>query len=773
MGTRLSKIGGILQETSTEELARQQALPSAPTSPIGVAGIGGSQDMAKMAGTGAQIRASLRETLKERKDTRDVLGEAERGAVRKRFNVEKIQTQLQTLEGLGSLDNRVAAQARSIITGGVGAAPAFENTINDTAIREAIKAANIGISETDLTTLVANAKTTIKALRDNASATNIAAVLSSLGIAVTIDQPLGDLVTKLQQTGVINQAGVAEIKKKIDETAATTKDIKIKDLAQVDFDKEAAAQVLGVKTADLEGMTLGEVKAQLAAYRSENFTDIDQLREVLSNPFSSTAQKDFARARLAELGAVGVTSLEQKTDNLQVQMAEGDTVKVGNQQIKVEQLTTDPQFRAIIATALDSPEELDKLRQTDKELADYIDKNKKALTEVKDQLAAGLGNFAKNQKEIKDYFTDAPSDTLDKLIPGWRTAKDTTLAKIKEDLATNNPSVKYALDMTDKNKKSMALGLLATTGKPIETTVLQSIVDVATSSDDATALYKSWTDSEDTAWQAGITTTLAFTPVFDADLLEEDYDKIIAERIKDTGYTSLKEIVDKINKLRVSTNPRERAEAIELSKTLATIKGTLNRELSKDKIDNIKKENKTNRVKAEFTTTYDFVDKSVAGIVNQISGRAENNWLRRRGSEVFANIKSESRRIATDAGLGKITWDDAKAQIEGLKGRMAGELAAFLGDTNTEPGDALDAAELISANGLINSLSAGDRAMILKRIRKDLHINTYDKNRLSSPEKLQRIYNAFGGTEFIYNLAIDQERDRNPRLRRSAGRNYS
>ena len=97
MGTRLAKIGGILQETSTEELARQEGLPSAPTSPLGAAGIGASQDMAKMSGTGAQIRATIRETLKERTDVMDVMGEAERGASRGRFQVQQIQQQLQRL----------------------------------------------------------------------------------------------------------------------------------------------------------------------------------------------------------------------------------------------------------------------------------------------------------------------------------------------------------------------------------------------------------------------------------------------------------------------------------------------------------------------------------------------------------------------------------------------------------------------------------------------------------------------------------------------------
>ena len=621
MGTRLAKIGGILQETSSEELARQEGLPSAPTSPLGAAGIGASQDMAKMSGTGAQIRATIRETLKERTDVMDVMGEAERGASRGRFQVQQIQQQLQTLGGLGSLDNRVAELVRARITASEQPVAGLTNEVNDKALEDTIKLANPLLTEDALATAVDKAKEGFESLRENTSKSGVVALLKSIGIEATIDDDATTLAQKLAETGIYDQATAEDIKDAMDKIALDTKELKVKDLEKddLDFDKASAAAVLGLDVEDLDNMTLGEVKSQLAAYRSSTFTNVDELREVLDNPFSSQSQKDFARKRLAELGAVGVTSFEQKANNLQAQMEEGDTVKVGDKQVKVEEIMTDPTLRATIATALDSPEELAKLAKSDSALADWVKKNAGALKDIKDELTAGLGDLAVNIKDQKDYYADAPPDALDKLVPGWRNATDADLDTLKADQITNLMTVGQVLNGSlvkdDKGKdiplsseqRNMALTLLSRLGKDkaiaFPAAMLNSIVTTAGSETEAVDMLNAYTTtSEDKAWQGSINATVAFAFTPDQYYTQKIYDEEVAEIVGSflSEFTSIQGVVDKINTLMKSASPADRVKAVELAKELANIKDEVNRKINKNTIDKKREEIKVEKQRTNY-----------------------------------------------------------------------------------------------------------------------------------------------------------------------------
>lgn len=737
MGTRLAKIGGILQEVSGEELARQTGLEAPPTTPLGMQGLGATQDVAKMAGTGEQVRAVLRETLKERTDTRDVMGEAERGSTRGKFTVAQIQQQLQTLTGVGSLDNRVAEVVRNKITG--GATPSFTNTINEAAIKNALQAA--GFVGKGLDAKVEEVKKALTGLRDSTTKEGITAVLSSLGIKPDLTATASDLAGKLASLDVISQAGAQDIVKKFTETAEATKNIKVSDFVDSEgkstlpFDVTAAAQVLGLKEDDLKKMTLGEVKAQLAAYRSETFSDLDELREALANPFSSQAQKDFARKRLAELGAVGVTSLEEKAGDIQTQMSEGDTVQVGNKQVKVEEIMSDQTLRLTVASALDSPDEMAKLEKTDEKLATWIKTNQKELKNVRGQLTAGLTEFAGKQKEKKDYLAKAPADLLDKLQPGWREASDANLADWKASAMKTSPTLFHALDKLQDPATAkgydFALDALASlpvdTAKTFSTTVLDSIAANAGSGEEAKSLLRSYQDTENKDWQASIVEPAA--PAFDVDFSQADYDAIVKPVLEQfaPGFGSVKALVDEINKLRVSANVADRQKAKDLSEQLANVKGQLDRALAPGKIEEVKTKNKTEKQRTAFGESFKFVNTGVENVINSLRGRG-GDWLATRGGEVFADIRSKIRGLATDAQLGTIPFEEAKNQADALKGRMAGELAAFLYDENhlrKKPFAALDAIQILLDSGLKQAMNPEELAKLRSTLDKINAENTY------------------------------------------------
>jgi len=146
----------------------------------------------------------------------------------------------------------------------------------------------------------------------------------------------------------------------------------------------------------------------------------------------------------------------------------------------------------------------------------------------------------------------------------------------------------------------------------------------------------------------------------------------------------------------------------------------------------------------------------IKNILNQISGRAGDNWLNTHGNEVLLPIKGqledlveEAIRVQNDPALpiAKRTarLNQINDEISGFKGKIAGELAAFLGDTNTQPGDALDAAEQIVGAGLAGSLSGDQKNVVLSRLLNSANW-AYD---IPQADKLERIYKALGGTEDI------------------------
>jgi len=549
-----------------------------------------------MAGTPNQVRATIRETLKERTDVRDVMGEAERSGARGRFNVEAIQQQLTSLTGLGSLDNRVADKVRARLTevsptdrGGLA------NKVNEQRVKELVPADQVNA-------VIA----TLKALRQNVSAINIVGALSMLGIKATIDETASDLARKLAQTGVYDQATTENIQTKLSERMDANKNLKIKELyttdgnntitaTNVDFEPDNAAAVLGITRNQLDEMTLSEAKAMLASYRQRSFADVDELRDLVANPFATQGQKDFARKRLAELGAIGVTSLEEKSGDIQAQMEQGDTVKFGNRQVRVSEIATDATLKALVANALASPEELTKLKATDKELGEWVEKNQAELVDVKKELEQkGLGAFATNNKIIRDYVTQAPTGLLDKMVPNWRDATDAKL----DDWKTTLPApLNNALSETNASAKAVKLAALeaflplsATFANTVPSTTLDAIVTGAGGDvGKATELAKDW-------YQSTLVPAAELTPTFGLKYvptdseekgLFDDLTKRLLERVTGTSQ-SLSDFSATVKNKLESTKAIERQEGMAMLKQFNQTKSLMNSLLTQSTMIDLK-----------------------------------------------------------------------------------------------------------------------------------------------------------------------------------------
>jgi len=760
-----------LTELSGEELARQQGMEAAPLSPLGAAGIGASQDVAKMSGTGEQIRASLRETLKERTETKDVMAEAERGGARARFDVGRIQSQLQTMTGLGSLDNRIASQIRTnlmkVAEGGI------KNPIDAQAVRAALsKGGTVAPADADVNTLVNDLAT----LQSNATPEKVVEILKKLGISATIADTSQSLAEKLVQTGIFKQAGTADIKQIMDKAVEAQAGLKVGDLGvNIGFDKNEVAAALKTTADKLDEWTLEEVKAALQAYSSQNFVNVDELRGVLASPAASQSQKDFARKRLAELGAIGVTSLEEKTNDLERQMEEGDTVKFGTVQVRVSDLLTKPEYKAVIANALESPEALAELEKTDKELAAWIKGNQARLTNIRADLAKGTADFIAVQNQYNTLLKDTPPDLLDKLAPGWRDAK--TNKDTAGWVASLPPALGSLINEANPERKTVKASVINTIlsktntdyAKKLTAANLDAIADAAgNDSAKAADLTQAWIDS-DTARTATFDYEKPVIGTGVDDFTEKESVELQTSLIQQLGKDYTDTTIDgfiKTMQTLASGTPEQRMRAVQMYRDLPTLRALIKRDFSPQAVEQIKAEKTATRVSKEANEAISPIKGTIDTILNAIKGRAGNNWLRNRGTEVIAPYAAKLAGIQADLAStlsmrlkpAETAKEVTKIQerINGVKAEIAGQLAAFLDDKNTRPGDALDAAELILATGLQSSLPPQTITMIRERIERNKHVELFDKNNLSSGEKLQRIYAGFGGTRNLGEEAVQE-----------------
>jgi hypothetical protein len=649
MGMRLGKISGTLQELSAEELARQQGLSAAPPTPLGAQGIGASQDVAKMAGTPNQIRAMVQDSLMERTRTKDLLGESERTNGRKRYSVESLQEKMNVLEGLGSLEGRIPEYIRTQLK--TATTVSVPNTTNVNAITQHL--ASLGV--TDKASIDAATKA-VEAVRGaGATPAQVADALKALKIDATITDGTTELATKLAP--FFTEASIDDIKKQISTALGNFSDVKMRQLG-ADFtpdDTDLAtnnneiASILGLTDEQLGDMTLGEVRAQLKAWKTRNFQDVEILRDVLQDPSYSMAEKDFARQRLAEMGAVGVTSIEEKTNNLEAQVAAGDTVVVGGQAVKVSELMSDPKLKATIATALESDDELAKLAKTDAALATWIKNNKAALVPVRNELLKGTEKFAANNKVFADKIGEdsaAYSKLFDSLIPGWKDAKSQNWDTWSAD---KNQTVISILNEPPGAERTQKLNILA--ALPVEYAKTFSIANVnsiatAAKGDSAKAveLAKDWYDSSQSD-VTGLNSALAlqgFAPELDADFGQPDYDSftsMIVERFTGTN-EGLGTYIDRMKKL-ASGTAEERSKAMQMYRELGNITGAIKSTLSPTNLKSIKEFSKTRREKNALVEQKNN-EISVAQRRANITPRSVDEVF-----ELIPNFKNELNQISS------------------------------------------------------------------------------------------------------------------------------
>lgn len=424
----LIKKQGQLGRTSEEEvqsLSSAAGLSSTPTTPVGVASIGGSPDSAKMAGTPAAKTSALRLALRGQGD----LATAQRQeTVRKEASAEEQQAaqQAKGLQGLGGLQSRVQQLVDGMLN----------------------KAATTPVATQGVALNTKALETALQGQPDSAKAW-VSQFLQRMGKGEAIDfRQLADLNSILGRTDVKDMldekqlkelflTGTEQIQQQI--AAGVPDTAKVGQLTPEQLqslgytDVQALAEVVGVDRVALSDMSVSQLREAVNTLESEKFDRTERVTNRAGDPNLGPAERAQARKQLREMGAVGTRTAEEDVDDLLQQIETADVISFGGEQYTVDKLLNDETVSGIVKKYLEEPEYAATLSETEPQFADWIDANKSALEKAAANIGAPLKQFA-DMQTANATIADMPTGTrlsdsvMSTIVPGWGKISATAIA---------------------------------------------------------------------------------------------------------------------------------------------------------------------------------------------------------------------------------------------------------------------------------------------------------------------------------------------------------
>jgi hypothetical protein len=412
--------GGILSETSqpdTQQLAGQAGLVIPPTTPIGVAMIGGNPDQQKMAGTPAQLNAALNKARDAAAPESSLQTALRRQQVRTQATAQeagKLQksADMQALGGLGDrVTNFIDAQRQLLQEQGQEAATGGGVEV----------AAVDKFAETNLVPI----KDKLKELRKNPN---------NMQLMLEIQQALGMDINKQLAPGEVEKlyeeavSAIARGGAEVVDDALTVEDL----LTQPDFgyDVNSLSELLGVPADQLVNYNLTQLRQQISAVADQEFAQTQQLAQQAGSTQLGVAERGLARQAGMEASRVGLRSTEADVARIEEQIQRADRVLFGGQEYSVDQLLQDETISKIINDYMKSgpDSEFRKIvERGEPGLINFIKQNEAVIADATEKLELGASEF----KQIQDSNKELQSkpfggikldDSLaSQIIPGFGT----------------------------------------------------------------------------------------------------------------------------------------------------------------------------------------------------------------------------------------------------------------------------------------------------------------------------------------------------------------
>ena len=382
---KLVKRGSQLFEAAPDSLAnqvkRQGGLPGSVVSPEAAAGLGLTQDQAKMAGSGAQLQKAIRESVEPEKQlarqapVRMTQTESEQAAKAR-------AEQMGRLEGLGT---RV---------GGL-----VQNYIKEAAESQAVQLAK---PKADMA----------KIKNDFPSLTE--AQLAKVQAAIETNTIDAELWTIFPQAKSADELTTALAKYNSAQKELVTTNLKNTfgpnvTLAQLKPDDYAAlglqglgdiASILGRPESELRSMSIDEFQSAISNITQQDFDKVEELSRIANDAFYPANVRESAQAELRTLSSTGVQATEADVNRLNESIQSADTITVGDEEMTVAELLSDEGMTSVVASYLDDVkgDYQALIKEQFPALSAFIEQNKQALKKAADNLASSVKTSANIQQ---------------------------------------------------------------------------------------------------------------------------------------------------------------------------------------------------------------------------------------------------------------------------------------------------------------------------------------------------------------------------------------
>jgi hypothetical protein len=352
-----------------------------PTTPVSVAGTGMGPDSAKMAGTPNQLQGA------QQRDTLSTAQRQQQGRTEMTPEEQAKREKSANLQSLGTLGDRVQGLINTNLNAiqPVTGLAAAEGTQGDTtAIATAIQGSDPAAVQTALANYF-NAEKTAGRTPDVTKITGL------------FKDP-AEAVAAVVSAGLMN-------------------DVKASDIVGLDNELSNAGIQFGPED------TLASVQTKIKQAVETEFQEGERLKGVAFSPSASPAERAAARQALMDMGSLQLSATEESAHKVEQAVAEADDVEFGGKSYKMTDLLNDTTMSGLIVSALKDPNTLAKLKETNPQLASFIETQRTNLQGFADELAPAQQQFTetqdKNANLDKTDFGNLDATAMSVLYPGW------------------------------------------------------------------------------------------------------------------------------------------------------------------------------------------------------------------------------------------------------------------------------------------------------------------------------------------------------------------
>lgn len=390
-GRQKSRLG-LTSEEDLQSLSAKRGRALPPTQPAEAAQLGANPDQSKMAGSSANLKATLQKAASAEAapsspavvEESQTLQEAQRlrQARTERTSAEEQQRQLaeRLAQSSGHLVQQTGEAAKQKL------AEAGRGPEQRLQLKSELQISPDQQSQVDIL------------LDPNRSESERAAAFNQLQGVIPAGLSLQDAIRGPDAFASTWMAQVRDINEQLATTAAAAAadEVLVSDLYAPE-EMEALGQDLGLSLEELQGMSAQDLQQAFDAQISEEFSSVERLRAIASDPAASPADRQEALQQLEDLGAVDVVALEEdEARQLAADIEAADEIEIAGNTYTVEELLDDEEITALITNYLETGEGEEVLKEL--ELFNWVDTNRGLLERAAASVEDSTKRLAEKQK---------------------------------------------------------------------------------------------------------------------------------------------------------------------------------------------------------------------------------------------------------------------------------------------------------------------------------------------------------------------------------------